>query len=300
MHYMDYLDECRDSQASSSGNRVDLSGTSEGPYLGEFCSSAQGRPGCSQISGAYMCSALGLPHELHVLVPTNEVDESLCATIDTGCQRTAVGRETLDRMIASQPKGTKHYLKDEVHLFKSVNGTSKTSQVACIPSSLGPQGCILRPAVFDEGMSSKAPFLISLPFLIYCKATMILDPEQGMRLKLGRLGCEVPLHIGPTGALRVPLGNFSRDMLCQLNRAVDKLASEAPTLEALAAEHEAGTRQVQSRGEESRLNRIAKLDSPELRASGLQHAGRPHRTSAAARSRSTRTSRWGGEAWCCA
>ncbi|CAE7350468.1 RE1 [Symbiodinium sp. CCMP2456] len=55
----------------------------------------------------------------------------------------------------------------------------------------GPRGCILRPAVFDEGTSAKAPFLISLPFLIYCKATLVLDPEQGMRLKLGRFNHEV-------------------------------------------------------------------------------------------------------------
>ncbi|CAE7928011.1 RE1, partial [Symbiodinium necroappetens] len=78
MHYMDYLDECRDSQASSSGNRVDLSGTSEGPLMSHF--------------------------------------------------------------VLQSILGARGLQLDEVHLFKSVNG-----------------------------MSSKAPFLISLPFLIYCK-----------------------------------------------------------------------------------------------------------------------------------
>ena len=272
MHYMDYLNECRDPHVSSSGNQAGDQEPAGEPGPGEFCpSTVQGRHGRAQERDAYMCAALGLPHELHVLESHCEVDEALCATIDTGCQRTAVGRETLNRMLAKQPKGTKHYLKDEVHMFKSVNGTSKTSQVACVPSSLGPQGCILRPAVFDEGVSSKAPFLISLPFLIYCRATLVLDPDQGMKLKFGRFKCEVPLHIGPSGALRVPLGEFSKSMLTTLNRAIDKLVSEATALEALAAEHADGTES--ERSTESRLNCATKLDSPDLRTSVLHHEG---------------------------
>ena len=179
-------------------------------------------------------SCIRLPHEVLSVERIEPNDESLCAAIDTGCQRTAVGQHTLEQLLQHQPEGTKVQIKDEVHLFKSVNGLSRTSKVACVPASLGPRGCILRPAVFDEGQSSKAPFLISLPFLLYCRATLVLDPVSGLKMKLGRFNCEVPLHIGPTGALRVPLGHFSADMLKSLNQAVDKLSQESAKHEAHA------------------------------------------------------------------
>ena len=95
------------------------------------------------------------------------MDEDLCATVDTGCQRTAVGSSTLGRMLAKQRKGLEAVIKPETHHFKSINGTTSTKHVACVPSSLGPRGCILRPAVFDEGDTKGAPFLLSLPFLLH-------------------------------------------------------------------------------------------------------------------------------------
>eukprot|EP00439_Symbiodinium_sp_Y106_P037089 s3286_g4.t1 len=60
-------------------------------------------------------------------------------------------------------------------------------------------------------------------------------------------------------------------MLTTLNRAIDKLVSEATALEALAAEHADGTES--ERSTESRLNCATKLDSPDLRTSVLHHEG---------------------------
>ena len=112
----------------------------------------------------------------------HEINEDHCATVDTGCQRTAVGSDTLARLLARQPEGLSACYKGEVHCFKSVNGVTRTNRVACVPTSLGKKGCILRPAVFEDGQSKTAPFLLSLPFLLHCQATMCLDPSKGLKL----------------------------------------------------------------------------------------------------------------------
>ncbi|CAE7876438.1 unnamed protein product, partial [Symbiodinium necroappetens] len=136
----------------------------------------------SQQRAGYMDRA----HELWYSTLSTTIPEEHCATVDTGCQRTAVGRNTLDKYLEGQPNGVKIAYKAEQHCFKSVNGITQTSRVACVPTSLGPKGCILRPAVFEDGVSQAAPFLLSLPFLLYCKATLSLDPGQGLHMYLGR------------------------------------------------------------------------------------------------------------------
>ena len=108
--------------------------------------------------------------------------------------------------------------------FKSINGATSTKHVACIPSSLGPRGCILRPAVFDEGDTKGAPFLLSLPFLLRCRAQLCLDPVQGLELYLSKYKHRVPLHIGPSGSLRVCLQDFQGDMKEDLAHALKSIA----------------------------------------------------------------------------
>ena len=139
--------------------------------------------------------------------------EELCATIDTGCQRMAIGLETLQRLDQSLPDGFQSYLTKQEHRFRSVHGTSTTRYTAAIPTSLGNKGSVLRPAIFDTPESRSAPFLISIPFLMFCKSGLVLDPEPGFSLEIKRFGCRVPCHLGPSGALRVPLGMFSADMV---------------------------------------------------------------------------------------
>eukprot|EP00439_Symbiodinium_sp_Y106_P025281 s3286_g3.t1 len=61
MHYMDYLNECRDPHASSSGNQAGDQEPAGEPGPGEFCpSTAQGRHGRTQERDAYMLCALPL------------------------------------------------------------------------------------------------------------------------------------------------------------------------------------------------------------------------------------------------
>jgi hypothetical protein len=40
----------------------------------------------------------------------------------------------------------------------------------------------LRPALFEEHSSADAPLLLSLPFLLHCRATLCLDEQRGLRL----------------------------------------------------------------------------------------------------------------------
>ena len=133
----------------------------------------------------------------------------------------AIGLETLKRLDAALPDGLRTNLVPQEHRFRSVHGTSTTKFVAVIPTSLGTKGSLLRPAVFDNKESQQAPFLISLPFLLHCKAVIHLDPKQGLRIYFKRFGFAVKCHIGPTGALRVPLSEFSGKNLEAVKLAQD-------------------------------------------------------------------------------
>ena len=224
LHYLDFRRMSRTGQLESLGKdvadgRFDLTTRTSEP---SGCRVTKNRQDCLSES-AYRCAALGLPHEIMYVSQHEPIDEDHCATVDTGCQRTAIGVATLERLLRNQQSGLETKFQPETHSFRSVNGISRTSRIACVPTSLGPKGCILRPAVFEEGMSSNAPFLLSLPFLLHCRATLVLDPEQGLKLRLRRYHCEAPLHIGPTGALRVPLDQFSPSMISSLKRAMSQV-----------------------------------------------------------------------------
>ena len=159
--------------------------------------------------------------------------DDLCATIDTGCQRMAIGLKTLQKLDQALPRGFQTRLVKQEHKFRSVHGTSTTKYAAVIPSSLGTRGSLLRPAIFDTPESQNAPFLISLPFLMYCKAVLNLDPSTGLSMELKRFGCKVKCHIGPSGALRVPLGQFTEPMLEKIRKAQEVFHSKESEFEVL-------------------------------------------------------------------
>lgn len=144
-------------------------------------------------------------------------DES-CATLDTGCQRAAVGINTLRKLIEYIPDQLQVITRPVVNKFKSVHGISETKRVALAPCSLGPRGCFLNPAVFEEGFGVNAPFLLSLPFLMQTKSQLCLDQDRGLVLQMVTPRCSIPCHLGPTGALRIPLASFTSDMVAHLLR----------------------------------------------------------------------------------
>lgn len=91
----------------------------------------------------------------------------------------AIGSETL--YIGGLPEELQvGRLKQEFN-FRSVHGKSTTSHVATIPTSLGKQGSVLKPAIFTGENSEKAPFWISLPFLLSCRTVLHLDPSRGIQ-----------------------------------------------------------------------------------------------------------------------
>ena len=111
------------------------------------------------------------------------VNEDYCATIDTGCQRMAIGQDTLSRLIPHVPEPLKVVGIKQEHRFKSVHGRSVTDTVAAIPTGLGHSGSIPRPAVFSQDYSRGAPFLLSLPFLLHCCTSTHRDNSGSRRFK---------------------------------------------------------------------------------------------------------------------
>jgi hypothetical protein len=128
---------------------------------------------------------------------TPETFDHTCATVDTGCQRMAIGAQTL-RLFGSQLPGELHItMHKSINKFRSVHQTSITTRVANIPCSLGMKGSFLKPAVFEQDNSSGAPFLISLSFLLHCKGNLIFDSAQGIDNRFsGRQGTD-PTSFGP-------------------------------------------------------------------------------------------------------
>ncbi len=186
--------------------------------------------------------------------PTTTIHEDACATIDTGCQRMAIGIETLRRLSTHLPDILPVRLHRQEHRFRSVHGRSSTKHVASIPSALGSKGSLLKPAVFEEGESRHAPFLISLPFLMFCRAVLYLDPQEGLRIHFRKFKFNVRCHIGPTGALRVPLCEFSNSQLKQLENAQHEQQKLNQEFEVLRTDHlstsvDAGSKERQPAGE---------------------------------------------------
>ena len=130
-------------------------------------------------------------------------DGDTFATLDAGCQRLAVGFNTLEKYASKLPP-LRVTLHPEINRFRSIHGISTSHHVASVPTSLGTKGAFLRPAVLK---SQDACFLFLFHFVSHCKAMICLDNDQGMTLRLR--GTTVPRHVGPTRALRVPLQEFT-------------------------------------------------------------------------------------------
>ena len=160
-------------------------------------------------------------------------EDQLCGTIDTGCQRMAIGSETLHRFSLLLPPELKVGTLKQEFQFRSVHGRSKTTQVATIPTSLGTNGSILKPAIFTGENSEHAPFLISLPFLLSCRTVLHLDPSCGLRAEFKRLGFSVKCHIGPTGALRIPLGEFTEQQRVKVSKLMQRMKHGSTEFEIL-------------------------------------------------------------------
>ena len=141
------------------------------------------------------------------------IPDTACATLDTGCQRLAVGLKTLRDMIPHIPEPLTVRTKRHEYRFRSVHGVSTTERIGILPTSLGDRGAYLKPAIFEDAHGQYAPLLISLPFLLQCESTLQLIPGRGLYLFMRRARKKIPCHIGATGALRLPIFEFSPAMI---------------------------------------------------------------------------------------
>ena len=160
-------------------------------------------------------------------------NEELCGTLDTGCQRMAVGINTLKLFQDALSGQTEIGVVPQEFQFRSVHGRSKTTHVATVPTSLGRNGSVLKPAIFTGENSENAPFLISLPFLMSCRTVLHLDPSTGLRAYFKKFGFSVKCHIGPTGALRIPLAEFTKGQLEHLENMNQQLKTRCSEFEIL-------------------------------------------------------------------
>ena len=103
-------------------------------------------------------------------------------TIDTGCQRMAIGRETLRKFELQLPKPLQVLLKAKRFRFRGIGGSSTTKEVAVIPTSLGDKGALMEPAVLDD--TPHAPFLISLPLLLALGTVLVLNNMKATFTKI--------------------------------------------------------------------------------------------------------------------
>ena len=189
----------------------------------------------TQAEFVYMSVPPIIAHEILIMETSVEAG---CATIDTGCQRMAIGLDALERYQNILPPELFIRFRRERHQFRSVHQTSCTERVAIMPSSLGPRGSYLKPAIFEDETCRSAPFLISLPFLLHCGIQLHLDPTFGLLLSSKKLDFSARCHLGPTGALRVFLQDFSGD---QIRRLAGTQDSKHVEYELLRTEHSAGS-----------------------------------------------------------
>ena len=189
----------------------------------------------TQAEFVYMSVPPIITHEILTMETSVEAG---CATIDTGCQRMAIGLDALERYQNLLPPELFIRFRRERHQFRSVHQTSCTERVAIMPNSLGPRGSYLKPAIFEDEPCRSAPFLISLPFLLHCGIQLHLDPTFGLLLRSKKLGFSARCHLGPTGALRVFLQDFSED---QIRRLAGTQDSKHVEYELLRTEHSAGS-----------------------------------------------------------
>ena len=101
-------------------------------------------------------------------------------------------------------------------------------------------------SLVDDGFGIDAPFLISLPFLLKRRGRLVLDQKQ---LRLSEPNCVIKVHLGPSGALRVPMRQFDDQVLRSLKSSQQVLERSEFEIFGLTSESSSMMeREAQSRG----------------------------------------------------
>eukprot|EP00435_Cladocopium_sp_Y103_P008670 s753_g2.t1 len=102
------------------------------------------------------------------------------AVIDTGCQRSAIGRRTLENIASRLPAGLSIKFASQRFRLTGIGGETVTSCVALIPVCFGQRPGMIRAAILED--TPDAPFLLSLPILKALDTTLSLG-EQSMHFQ---------------------------------------------------------------------------------------------------------------------
>lgn len=141
--------------------------------------------------------------------------------VDTGCQRMVIGFKTLQDLLPCLPSGLQVTFTPSRLRFRSIGGITESFMVANVPTSLGPRGAVLRPAVLSDRDGENTPLPLSLSLLRKCGATPELD-QNSVCLQL--CGRRIELATSPAGQLLVPICQFNdamkRSLLSQISAGI--------------------------------------------------------------------------------
>eukprot|EP00435_Cladocopium_sp_Y103_P073668 s52_g44.t1 len=100
----------------------------------------------------------------HSAIPSFSANvETPCAVSDTGCQRSAIGRSTLNRIAQHLPPGLSIRFQKKCFRFSGIGGETVTKELALIPVCFGSRPGVVHAAVLED--TADAPFLLSLPIM---------------------------------------------------------------------------------------------------------------------------------------
>ena len=81
---------------------------------------------------------------------------------------------------------------------------------------------------------------------MFCRAVLYLDPQNGLKIHFKKFNFSVDCHLGPTGALRIPLCNFSSEQIKHLKQTQENLNSVGTEFEVFRTEPEVSNVAVKS------------------------------------------------------
>eukprot|EP00435_Cladocopium_sp_Y103_P039817 s170_g10.t1 len=115
-------------------------------------------------------------HDKMAIPSFNASVETPCAVIDTGCQRSAIGRNTLNRLIQHLPTGLSIRFQPKSYRFSGIGGETVTKELALIPVCFGSRPGVVCAAVLED--TADAPFLLSLPIMKELDAVLHLNEQR--------------------------------------------------------------------------------------------------------------------------
>eukprot|EP00435_Cladocopium_sp_Y103_P026844 s2890_g6.t1 len=114
------------------------------------------------------------------------------AIMDTGCQRSAIGLNTLQRLQQLLPKELSVKFMNRKFRFAGIGGETVTNRVAMLPVCFGRRPGVVHAAVLED--TPDAPFLLSLPILKALESQELSETRGSKRACTGHSELK-PRHV---------------------------------------------------------------------------------------------------------